>query len=186
MKTALKKAKSVIHKLQENIILYYNQIQIFAPVFQPGDKIYLNSANIHTIHSLAKLLYQYCESYIVEKQVEFIAYQLKLLLSLRRLHLVFNIIKLTITATDSISSRYIKSFQLYSCKQTKRVESQGEFQIAVGIIESFSTSSNRKTLVLKRTEFSLRIYFKNVCFRQSSRFLLTKFQYFTAYQGYKI
>ena len=56
-----------------------------------------------------KMLYQYLRSYIMKKQVKYIAYYLKLLSILRRLHLVFNIIKLTIIFKDLISSRHLQT-----------------------------------------------------------------------------
>ena len=46
---------------------------------------------------------------MIAKQVRLIAYQLKLLLALRRLYLVFNVIKLTTAPKDSILSRHLNS-----------------------------------------------------------------------------
>jgi len=37
MQSITKEAKSMIHKVQENIMRYYNQKRSLAPVFKPGD-----------------------------------------------------------------------------------------------------------------------------------------------------
>ncbi len=57
MKSVLKKAKTVICKSQENITRYYNRYQIFATIFNPSDKIYLDVIDIYTIYPLVKLVY---------------------------------------------------------------------------------------------------------------------------------
>jgi len=43
MESATKKAKSTIHKAQEDMTRYYNQRRSLAPVFKPGDWIYLDT-----------------------------------------------------------------------------------------------------------------------------------------------
>ena len=58
------------------------------------------------IYSSTKLSHQCLGSYIVKKQVEFIAYYLKLPSIMKRLYLMFNAIKLTAVLEDSISGYY--------------------------------------------------------------------------------
>ena len=60
-------------------------------------KIFLDSLDIHTTYSSAKLSYCHCRSYKVKKQVEPI---------LCRLHLVFLVIKLAATSGNLITRRY--------------------------------------------------------------------------------
>jgi len=46
MRMAIKEAKSAIHKAQEDIKRYYDQRRTPAPVFNPGDKVFLNASDI--------------------------------------------------------------------------------------------------------------------------------------------
>jgi len=46
MRTAINKAKSVIHKTQDDMKRYYDQCRTPAPVFNPGDKVFLNASDI--------------------------------------------------------------------------------------------------------------------------------------------
>jgi len=57
MRTAIKEAKSMIWKVQEDIACYYNQIRTPAPVFSPRDKVFLDALDIKTMHPSAKLSY---------------------------------------------------------------------------------------------------------------------------------
>jgi len=61
------------------------------------------------ICSSTKLSYQCLGPYIVKKQVESMAYCLKLPSIMKRLHLMFNAIKLTAVLEDSISCCYSKT-----------------------------------------------------------------------------
>ena len=94
--------KSTIHKFQKDIIYFYNQRYTLVPIFYPSNKVFLNTLDIHTICPSAKLSYYHLRSYMVEKQVGPMSYQLKLSLVLQRLHLVFNIMKLTAVSEDPI------------------------------------------------------------------------------------
>ena len=67
-------------------------------VFNSGNKVYLDSMKIHTMYLSAKLSYYHLRLYTVEKWVGLISYMLKLPLSMKRLHLVFHIVKLTTIA----------------------------------------------------------------------------------------
>ena len=57
IKSTLEEAKPAIFKSQKNIKLYYNCYQIPALVFKPGNKIYLDSADIYIICPSGKLSY---------------------------------------------------------------------------------------------------------------------------------
>jgi len=41
MKSATEEAKSAIHKAQEDMTQYYNQRRTPAPVYKPGDRVYI-------------------------------------------------------------------------------------------------------------------------------------------------
>jgi len=82
------------------------------PIFKPRDNVFLNTIDIYTAHPSTKLFYCCLSPYIVEKRVIPISYCLKLLLALWRLHLVFNVVKLTTIPKDFILSKYIYSYQI--------------------------------------------------------------------------
>ena len=87
---------------------YYNWYHTPAPIFKHGDKVFLDSSDIHTTHPSTKLSHCHLEPYIVKKWVRPISYYLKLSLVLQRLHPVFHIIKLIIVSKDPILERYSK------------------------------------------------------------------------------
>jgi len=55
MRTAIDEAKSAIHKTQDDMKRYYNQRRTLAPVFNPGDKVFLDASDIQTTHPSQKL-----------------------------------------------------------------------------------------------------------------------------------
>jgi len=105
MESATKEAKSVIYKVQKDMTRYYNQRRSLAPVFKPGDQIYLDVSDIKTTHPSPKLLHCRLEPFKIEHQVGPIAYRLKLLYELRQLYPVFNVVKLSATPDDPIPGR---------------------------------------------------------------------------------
>ena len=95
MRMAIKEAKSAICKAQEDIKRYYDQCRTPAPVFNLGDKVFLDASDIRTTCPLQKLLHQRLGPFVVEQRIGPIAYYLKLLYWMKQLHPVFNIVKLT-------------------------------------------------------------------------------------------
>jgi len=55
MKSATKEAKSAIHKAQEDMAQYYNRRRSPAPVFKPGDQVYLDVSDIKMTRPSPKL-----------------------------------------------------------------------------------------------------------------------------------
>jgi len=55
MRMAIKEVKSMIRKAQEDMKRYYDQCRTPAPVFNLGDKVFLNALDIRTMHSSQKL-----------------------------------------------------------------------------------------------------------------------------------
>jgi len=49
IRMAIKKAKSVIHKAQDNMKKYYDRRRTLAPVFKPGNKVFLDASDIWTM-----------------------------------------------------------------------------------------------------------------------------------------
>jgi len=102
MKSATKEAKSAICKVQEDMMWYYNLRRSLAPMFKPGDQIYLDTSDINTIHLSLKLSHRRLEPFEIECQVGLLAYCLKLPHRMRQLHLVFNVVKLSAIPEDPI------------------------------------------------------------------------------------
>jgi len=105
MKSATEEAKSAIHKAQEDMTQYYNQRRIPAPVYKPGDRVYLDTSDIKTIHPSPKLSHRQLGPFKIENQVGPSIYRLKLPHGMRQLHPVFNIIKLSAALEDLILGR---------------------------------------------------------------------------------
>jgi len=105
MESATEEAKSTIRKAQEDMTRYYNRRRSLAPMFQPGDRVYLDSSDIKTTRPSPKLSHRRLGLFEIEHQVGPLAYQLKLPLGLRQLHLVFNVVKLSTAPDDLIPGR---------------------------------------------------------------------------------
>ena len=105
IKSATKEAKSTIRKVQEDMVWYYNQSRSPAPMFKPGDQVYLDVSDIKTTCLSPKLSHRRLEPFKVECQVGPLAYHLKLSYGMRQLHLVFNIVKLSAALEDPIPGR---------------------------------------------------------------------------------
>ena len=105
MEFATKEAKSVIRKAQEDITRYYNRRRSPAPMFQPGDRVYLNVSDIKMTRPSLKLSHRRLGPFKIERQVGPLAYRLKLPHGLRQLHPVFNVVKLSAAPDNPISGR---------------------------------------------------------------------------------
>jgi hypothetical protein len=102
MKSTLKEAKSALAKAKDDMARYYNQRRTLAPIYEPGDKVYLDAADIHTTRPSKKLAHRRLGPFPVERRIGTNAYRLTLPLSMKLLHPVFNVIKLTPAPTDPI------------------------------------------------------------------------------------
>ena len=105
IKAAVEEAKTMIWKIQENITRYYNQRRSSVPVFYLGDQVFLDATDIKTICPSLKLLYHCLRSFIVEQQVRPLIYCLKLPHTIKKLHSIFNVVKLSTAPDNPISRR---------------------------------------------------------------------------------
>ena len=105
MQSATEKAKSVIHKVQEDMTRYYNRRRSPAPMFKPEDRVYLDMSDIRTIHLSPKLSHHRLGPFEIECQVGPLAYHLKLPHRMRQLYPVFNVVKLSTVPEDPILGR---------------------------------------------------------------------------------
>jgi len=55
MRMAIKEAKSVICKVQDDMKKYYDRQRTLAPVFKPGNKVFLDASDICTTCPSQKL-----------------------------------------------------------------------------------------------------------------------------------
>ena len=69
MEESVSEAKSALVKSKEDMEHYYNQCRVPAPIFAPGDKVYLDASDIQTTHPLKKLVHWQLDPYIVGYQV---------------------------------------------------------------------------------------------------------------------
>ena len=84
---------------------YYNQRRSPAPMFKPGDWVYLDASDIRMTCPSLKLLHRRLGSFEIKCQVGPLAYRLKLPHGMRQLHPVFNVIKLSAAPEDPIPRR---------------------------------------------------------------------------------
>jgi len=74
IESTTEEAKSVIHKAQEDMTRYYNHRRSPAPIFKPGDQIYLDMSDIKTTHPSPKLLHCRLGPFEIERQIGLLAY----------------------------------------------------------------------------------------------------------------
>jgi len=79
MRMAIEEAKSAIRKAQDNMKRYYDCQRTPAPVFKPGNKVFLDALDIHTMCSSQKLSHQWLGPFVVEQQIGPMVYCLRLL-----------------------------------------------------------------------------------------------------------
>jgi len=105
MRMAIKEAKSVIRKVQEDMKRYYDRRRTPAPVFNPGDKVFLDASDIRTTRPSQKLSHRQLGPFVVERRIGPMAYYLKLPYWMKQLHPVFNVVKLTPAPDNPIPGR---------------------------------------------------------------------------------
>jgi len=106
MRTAIKEAKSAIYKAQNDMKKYYDRKRTPAPVFNPGDKVFLDTSDIWTMCPSQKLSHRQLSPFVVEWWIGPMAYHLKL----KQLHPVFNIVKLTLALDDPITEQKMTDY----------------------------------------------------------------------------
>jgi len=112
IRTAIDEAKSAIYKAQDDMKRYYDRHRTPAPVFNPGDKVFLDALDIQTMRPLQKLSHQRLGPFIVERRIGPMAYRLKLPHWMKQLYLVFNVIKLTLALDNPITGQKMENHPL--------------------------------------------------------------------------
>ena len=103
MRMAIKEVKSAIRKAQDDMKRYYDCQRTLAPVFKPGNKVFLDASDIHTMHPSQELSHQRLGPFVVERRIGPMAYRLRLPHWMKQLHPVFNVVKLTPAPDDLIT-----------------------------------------------------------------------------------
>jgi len=103
MRTAIEEVKSTIRKAQDDMKRYYDRRRTPAPVFKPGDKVFLDASDIWTTRPLQKLSHQQLGPFVMEWRIRPMAYRLKLPHRMKQLHPMFNVVKLTPAPDDPIT-----------------------------------------------------------------------------------
>ncbi|EEB89307.1 hypothetical protein MPER_12608 [Moniliophthora perniciosa FA553] len=102
MQAGLEEAKAALDKAKQEYAQYYNRRRIPAPEFKPGDKVWLDASDIQTDRPSRKLADRNLGPFVVERRVGFGAYKLKLPTTMKQLHPVFPVVKLTAYTPDPI------------------------------------------------------------------------------------
>jgi hypothetical protein len=82
--------------------MYYNHRREPTPIFAPGDRVWLDGSNIATNKPSVKLSHCHLGPFTIMAHVGLGAYRLNLPFSLRRLHPVFPVVKLSAALPDPI------------------------------------------------------------------------------------
>jgi hypothetical protein len=106
MEKGLDEAKAALNKAKDEYAQYYNRCRTPAPKLKPGDLVWIEADNIATTRPSAKLAHKRLGPWPVEARVGHGAYRITLPPSLRRLHPVFPIVKLTLAEPDPIPGRH--------------------------------------------------------------------------------
>jgi hypothetical protein len=101
----IEEAKAALTKAKDEYAMFYNHRCKPAPVFAPGDRVWLDGSDIATNRPSSKLSHQRLGPFVVEACIGHGAYRLKLPYHFRRLHPVFPMVKLSPAPPDPILGR---------------------------------------------------------------------------------
>jgi hypothetical protein len=102
MAEGLEETKAALAKVKDKYVMYYNCRREPAPIFAPGDKVWLNGSNIVTNQPSSKLSRRRLGPFAIEACIGHRAYCLALPPQLRQLHPIFLVVKLSIATPDPI------------------------------------------------------------------------------------
>jgi hypothetical protein len=102
MALGIEEAKAALTKVKDEYSMYYNRRREPAPVFTPGDRVWLDGSDIATNRLSSKLSHRRLGPFVVEACVGHGAYCLALPPHFRRLHPIFPMVKLSPMLPDPI------------------------------------------------------------------------------------
>jgi len=103
MDKATDEACFALSQAANNMARFYDAHQREAPLYEVGDKVWLNGQNVTTTRPMKKLDHKWLGPYLIEKVISRSAYRLKLPLSFSRTHPVFSVTLLRPYSTDTIA-----------------------------------------------------------------------------------
>ena len=101
----MEEAQAALVKAADDMAQFYDAHRREAPKYNVGDKVWLSSENIRTIHPMKKLNYKWLSPYVVERVISCSAYRLKLPTSFGNIHSIFSVTLLCPFKGDSIAER---------------------------------------------------------------------------------
>jgi hypothetical protein len=101
----IEEAKAALTKAKDGHAMFYNHRHEHAPVYTPGDRVWLDGSDIATSRLSSKLSHRHLGPFVIEACVGHGAYRLKLPYHFRRLHPVFPMVKLYPAPPDPIIGR---------------------------------------------------------------------------------
>jgi hypothetical protein len=105
MALAIEEAKAALTKAKNEYAMYYNHRREPAPVFTPGDRVWLDGSDIATNRPSSKLSHQCLGPFVVKACVGHGAYHLALPPHFHCLHPVFPMVKLSPALPDPVLGR---------------------------------------------------------------------------------
>ena len=105
MAESLEEVKAALVKAKEDMAKYYDRRRTPAPEYKIRDRVYLDASDIRTTRPSRKLSHRLLGPFAIESRVSRNAYRLRLPASMKALHPVFNVVKLTLATPDPIPGR---------------------------------------------------------------------------------
>jgi hypothetical protein len=102
MALGIEEAKAALTKAKDKYTMYYNHRCEPAPVFAPGDKVWLDGSDIATNRPSSKLSHRCLGPFVIEACVGLGAYRLALPPHFCHLHPIFPVVKLSPVPPDPI------------------------------------------------------------------------------------
>jgi hypothetical protein len=102
MALGIEEEKAALTKAKDEYAMYYNRQHEPAPVFAPGDRVWLDGSDIATNRPSSKLSHRHLGPFVIEACVGHGAYRLKLPHHFRHVHPVFPVVKLSPAPPDPI------------------------------------------------------------------------------------
>jgi hypothetical protein len=101
----IEEVKAALTKVKDKYVMFYNHRHKPAPVFAPGDRVWLDGSNIATNRPSSKLSHQHLGPFVIKACVGHGAYHLKLPYHFPCLHPVLPMVKLSPAPPDPILGR---------------------------------------------------------------------------------
>jgi len=105
MEKATEEVCSALTQAADNMAQFYDAHCREAPLYEVGDKVWLNGHNITTTRTTKKLDHKWLGPYLIEKVISWSLYWLKLPPSFGKTHLVFSVTLLRPYYADTITEQ---------------------------------------------------------------------------------